>query len=278
MFSFTLNELGQNTNPIEYEPNIPGLSKLGLSYDGLGASISFRNDVKELNPQKGDSHFFDLQLSYHNTRWGIDTYYQKYTGFYIKNSNQFGKADGSYEVMSGLNFSHYGFLARYALTSSNFSLSALMNQSDDITQTTGQYFIIGGLQNYKLNSDQSIVPTAVQNRNPDMDKLREINTTSLNFGAGAGKYWVSESHFYAGALLDIIGTFGQYDYKLTTQNLQSSYGTVSYNFKAGLGYAGEYWKFGLSFYNDVTTVKTLNNSYLKPLAGSLLIYLRYKFK
>ena len=277
MFTFNLNELGQNTNTIEYEPNIPGLTKLGLSYDGLGASVSFRSDVKELDPQKGNSQFFDLQLSYHNARWGLDTYYQKYTGFYIKNSNQFGKTDGSYYLMPDLDFAHYGAMARYALTPSDFSLSALMNQSDNITQSAGQYFIVGGIQQYRLSSDQSIIPATLQNRNPDMDNLREIKTTSLNLGAGAGKYWVSESHFFIGALMDIIGTFGTYKYKLTTTDLQSSYGTISYNLKVGLGYAGQNWKTGLSFYNDVTTVKALNNSYLKPLAGSLLVYLRYSF-
>lgn len=278
MFTFTLNELGQNTNTIEYEPNIPGLSKVGLNYDGFGAAISLRNSAKELNTQKGHSQFIDVQLNYHNTIWGIDLYYQKYSGFFIKNSNQLGQNNGSFFLLPDLNYAHHGIMGRYSLTKSDFSLSGLMNQSDNVKETSGQYFVAGGIQQYRLDSDQTIVPTSLLGRNEDMDKLRELRTISLNLGLGAGKYWVSDSHYFIGTLLDVIGTLGLYDYKLTDKTLHSSYATISYNLKVGLGYAGESWKYGLSFYNDVTTVKGLNHSYLKPLAGSLLLYLRYSFK
>jgi len=278
IFSFSIDELGQEAPPINYEPNIPGLTRLGLSAWGLGASVTFRGDVKELDPAKGSSRFIDYQLNYHNNRWGIDSYAQSYDGFFVKNSSQIGKTDGSYFLYPDLHFAHYGLMARYALSDSKFSIAGLLNQSDEVSQTAGSYFLVGGIQQYRLSSDQTFIPTSMQNKNSDMDNLRELKSTTVNLGLGAGKYWVSENKFFIGLVFDLLGTYGIYNYKLTTQSMQSSYSTLSYNIKAGFGYSGENWKSGISLYNDVTTLRGLNNSLIKPSAISLMAYFRYVFK
>ena len=87
-FSFKIQSLGGATKEIEYEPNIPGLSRVGLSALGYGVSYSIRGAEAE-NQNFGKTSFTDFQLGYHNENWGIDGFYQTYKGFYIKNSSTF---------------------------------------------------------------------------------------------------------------------------------------------------------------------------------------------
>lgn len=277
-FSFSIESLGGSAALIQYEPNIPGLSRLGLNAYGFGASLSFRADVKELDPNKGKSDFSDFQLGYHNTQWGLDLFYQDYKGFFISNSAAIGGATTPYYTLPNLEFRHYALMGRWAVDNQGFSISNLMNQSEQIKKTAGSYFIVGGIRHHTLDSDNSsIIPTQFIGINPDMDNLRSLKTHSLNLGVGAGKYWVSSSHFFIGAVFDLIGTYGIYNYKLVQSEFASSYGTLSFNLKPGLGYSGENFRTGISLSGEITTLKGLNSSFIKPSANQIMLYFRYAF-
>lgn len=276
IFAFTIEELGASTKPIEYEPNIPGLTRLGVSAYGYGVSYGIRADVKELDPLKGQSEFTDFQFGYHNMNWGAVVFVQNYKGFYIKNSDQFSSPT-PYFLFPDLKWTHYGLMGRYAMDNQGFSVSALTTQSEQIKKTAGSYFLVGGYRYHSLDSDSSLIPTTLQGINVDMDQLRKLKAHSLNLGLGAGKYWVNSSHFFIGGVFDLLGTYALYDYENTTAPTSSSYGTLSYNFKIGTGYSGEHFRTGFSVVGEVTTLKSFNASFVKPSASQLLLYFRYAF-
>ena len=276
-FAFSVEGLGPNLPVIEYEPNIPGLSRLGINALGFGVSASFRADVKELNTQKGESRFFDFQIGYHNTRWGLDLFVQEYEGFYIKNTSAIGGSTNPYYTYPDLSFRHYGLMGRWAVDNQGFSISNLMNQAEQIKKTAGSYFIVGGIRHHTLDTPQTFIPTQYNGINTEMDQLRSIKTHSLNLGVGAGKYWVSEARLFAGAVFDLLGTYGLYSYEQTNIDSTSSYGTLSFNLKAGFGYSGENFRTGVSFSTEMTTLRGLNSAFVKPAANQLLIYIRSAF-
>ena len=277
-FAFSVESLGGQSKTIQYEPNIPGLSRLGLNAYGFGASVSFRADVKDLDTQKGQSEFSDFQLGYHNTKWGLDLFYQEYKGFYISNTAAIGGSTNTYYTFPDLQFRHYALMGRWAFDNQGFSISNLMNQPEQIKKTAGSYFIIAGVRHHTLESDSSsIIPTQYNGINTDMDDLRSVRTHSVNLGLGAGKYWVSDSHFFIGAVFDLLGTYGLYSYKLVSSEFSSSYATISFNLKPGLGYSGENFRTGVSVSQEMTTLKGLNSSFIKPTANQVLIYLRAAF-
>ena len=84
MFIFSIDSFNAAQKELNYEPNTPGLSRIGLSAFGLGISYATRSSVAELDKDKGESKFLDVQLSYNNTKWGADLYVQQYEGFYLK--------------------------------------------------------------------------------------------------------------------------------------------------------------------------------------------------
>lgn len=276
IFAFQIEGLGANTKPIEYEPNIPGLTRLGVSAYGYGISYGIRADVKELDPLKGQSDFTDFQFGYHNNNWGAALFVQNYKGFYIKNSDQFSSPT-PYFLFPDLKWTHYGLMGRYAMDNQGFSVSALISQSEQIKKTAGSYFLVGGYRYHSLDSDNTLIPATLQGINVDMDNLRKVKANSLNLGVGAGKYWVSNSHFFIGGVFDLLGTLAVYDYQNVSTSSANSYGTLSFNFKAGLGYSGDHFRTGITVVGEITTLKGYNDSFIKPAASQLMLYFRYAF-
>lgn len=276
MFAFNIDSFSDAQKELSYEPNIPGLTRVGISAFGLGASLSTRGSTKDLEETKGESEFFDFQVGYHNTKWGVDLYVQNYEGFYLKNSEDVGGTP-NYYLFPDIKFNHYGLMGRYALDNNGFSISALLNQSDEITKSAGSYFLVGGLRQHSFETENTLIPAPLQGVNVDMDNLRKLSVNTLNLGVGAGKYWVSSSKFFIGAVIDAMGTFGLYKYSLTTEDRSSDYGTLSVSAKFGTGYAGKKWRSGVSAYTDSTTLQALDRTYIKPQAMAFLIYVRYVF-
>ncbi len=275
-FSFNIESLGNNTKTLEYVPNIPGLTKYGLSAYGFGVSYSTRASVSTLDPAKGLSDFFDLQLGYNNYQWGLDLFVQNYTGFYIQNLSP-TSGTNPYFLFPNLKWNHYGLMGRWAMDNQGFLISALTTQSEQIKKSAGSYFLVGGYRYHSLDNDASIIPSTLQGINSEMDNLLKMKTNSLNFGVGAGKYWVNDSHFFAGGLFDLLGTYGLYNYESTTGTSNSSYATLSFDIKLGVGYSGEKFRSGLSVAGDITTLQGFKSSYIKPSATQALLYFRIAF-
>jgi hypothetical protein len=272
-FQFTVEDLAPDSNILEYEPNIPGLSRIGINAYGFGLSYSARSDLSSVDIKKGKSDFFDLQLGYHNDQWGAEIFAQNYTGFYLKNSADFGGGN-TYAQFPDLKWSHYGLLGRWAMDNQGFSITDLTTQVKQIKKTAGSYFLVGGFRYHSLDTDISIIPTTIAILNSEMDTLRRLKASSINLGLGAGKYWVSNSHFFIGGVFDLISTYALYNYESTSGQTTNSYGTLSYNLKAGFGYSGETYRSGVYFKSDVTTLKAFQQAIIKPSAVQILVYLR----
>lgn len=270
-FRFTVGGIRQDAKDIIFSPNITGITRLGLNAYGLGVGISTRASKKDLDSAKGSTDFFDLQFGYHQSNWGIDSYYQVYEGFYTENTNQI-------QLYPDLKFTHYGLMTRIALDVGSFSVNGLMDQSDNITQTAGKYYFIGGVRYHSMRSSMTLLQQEYAGTNSQLESLRQLQSTSINLGLGAGKYWVSSSKFYIGALLDLIGTYGFYDYALSnSETSKTSAPTLSYNLKLGVGYAGTTFRSGISVNSDTTTLKTPGESYIRPEALRSLFYIRFVF-
>ncbi len=270
MFNFSLSEIKGNKDKINYEPNIAGITRLGVNAYGFGVGYSIRS-TEDPDPLKGSTDFFDFQLGYHNKKWGADLFVQEYKGFYSEDTPQI-------QTFPDLRFQHYGVLGRYAIDESEFSVASLMDQSEDIKTTAGKIYIVTGFSHHEMQTDISLMQQDYVGTNPETEALRKMQVTSVHLGAGAGKYWVSTSRWFAGALLDMYGTYGLYTYENDMlERSSSSYGTVSFNIRAGFGYAGEKFKSGFSLAGDKTTLRVPGSGFMNPQAVRVLLYFRIAF-
>ena len=274
-FSFKIQSLGGATKEIEYEPNIPGLSRVGLSALGYGVSYSIRGAEAE-NQNFGKTSFTDFQLGYHNENWGIDGFYQTYKGFYIKNSSTFGGNSDSPYTFPDLEFNHYAISARLARDNQGgFKLSSLLSQSDQIKKTAGTYYLLASYRYFSLINNSTILPASLSGINSDVDGIRKMAVNTINLGAGAGKYWVSDSYWFIGSCFDLIATYGLYRYTREPVNdSNSSYLTTSFNVKLGVGYSGDRFRAGISANGEITTLKAAASTYLAAASNQFMFYIR----
>ncbi|MBC7752675.1 MAG: DUF4421 family protein [Moraxellaceae bacterium] len=270
-FDFKIGDIGGPKREAKYQPNMAGVSRLALTAYGFTVGASLRGSSQELDPKYGKTDFFDVQLDYHNRKWGIDFVYQDYKGFYTQSTNQL-------QLFPELRFQQYSLMGRIAMEEGDFTVGALLNQADQIKKSSGKYYFVGGFRQHVMDNTISLLQQDYVGINPELENLRKMKVTSLNLGLGAGKYWVADNHIFAGALLDLIGTYGFYKYTdVKNVDDMTQKPSLSYSLKVGFGYAGETYKFGFSLSGDSTTLVTPGLSFMVPQALRTLIYLRLTF-
>lgn len=270
-FTFNLKDIGSDKKDISFEPNISGVSRIGVKAFGFSAGYSFRGSRKDLDPTQGSTTFSDWQLDYQAQNWGLEAFYQTYTGFYTRSMP-------TLQLYPDLHFEHYALTGRYAMNESEFNVSGLYDQSEPITETAGKWYLMGGLRQYRMDTPISLMQQNYSGVNSELEDLRILQCSSLNFGVGAGKYWVNDNRIFAGILADIFLTYGLYNYTFaSTGSTKSSYLTLSYDLKIGAGYAGEKFKFGLGTSADLVTLRTSRDSAFQSISARALLYLRYTF-
>ena len=269
-FSFEVSEFDTTKKGIKFEPNITGVTRLGINAFGFGLGYSLRNSEKDTKPQNGKTQFTDWQLGYNAANWGLDTFYQIYEGFFTANTN-------AIQTFPNLIFKHNGFNFRYALEESEFSVGRIVDQADAITETSHKVYLVGGYSKHEMNTDVSLLQQEHAGANTELESLRTLKATSIKLGAGGGKYWVSEDKFFIGGLIDYVVTYTNYEYETTALSSKTSDTTQSFNIKIGGGYAGEKFRTGISGVADATNLKAIGNAVIRPSSNRILLYFRYIF-
>lgn len=268
-FTAEVTDFGVKGRTIKFDPNIAGIVRLGINAYGFGIGYSLRGSGKDVDSQKGTTEFSDWQLGYQAKNWGVDAYYQTYDGFYTSNTS-------AIQLFPKLSFKHSGVALRYAFGNEEFTVGGLLDQSEEITATSGKYYLVGSVHQHEMLTETPLLQQEYAGINPELENLRSLKAISINFGGGAGKHWVFSHGFFAGALFDLIGTYANYDYVSTTGKKSDSTITASYNLKFGFGYTGTTFRSGVSFNIDDTRLKA-TEGYINTNANKLLVYLRMVF-
>lgn len=273
-FSFEIVNFTDDKKTVKFQPNIPGLVSLGVNAYGFGIGYSIRGSRVDTSSQQTPTDFSDWQLSYNSKNWGLEAYYQKYKGFDTNNTNAIQK-------YPELRFTHVGFLARGSIgeQEQEFSLAALMNQSANITSTSWKAFWVFGYNEYVMQSDTSLLQQENEGLDMPLENLRGLNSSIIKAGFGAGKYWVSDKHFFIGGLVDSQFSHSNYSFKSTTGSSTASDSntdlTANLNIRLAFGYAGSPFRIGSSFASNTSMLKTPGKGYLRPSSNRFQIYVRY---
>lgn len=269
-FTFEVTEFDPNNKKrtLKFEPNIAGILKLGISAYGFGIGYSFRGAEKDTDINKGKTNFSDWQLGYNSKNWGVETFYQNYKGFYTESTN-------AIQTFSDLKFNHIGLTARYAIGDEEFSVGGLTDQSNEIKETSGKYYLLFGYDEHNMETNISLLQLENAGINSDFENLRALKSNDIKVGIGAGKYWVHQGQLYIGGMMDLLATYANYDYTTTTQSYSDHDLTTSVNIRLGLGYKDSNIRYGVSFAGDATTLLAPGKAIIRPSANKALLYVRF---
>jgi hypothetical protein len=129
---------------LKYEPNGQFNMGMGFNYKwmgiGLAVGIPFLNKD---NAVYGETKRLDLQLNLYSRFFGINTYYQKYQGFYLSNPDDFlAWNQRNYPLLGNMECTSMGISAFYWLNNKKFSYKAAYVRNEVQKKSAGG-FVLG---------------------------------------------------------------------------------------------------------------------------------------
>jgi hypothetical protein len=276
-----LSPKGQREH-ISYQPNVIGTIGVGGVFKRVSVNVGFR--LAEQSPQhqlrqqqRGDSRYFDLQINRFGRKVGFDVYYQDYKGYYHRNPEAVYGAWTSdiYPHRPDIDLLNFSANVYYVFNNERFSYRATHVHDEQQNRSAGSFILTSSFIYSELFADSSLVPRSMQS------------------GYGPG---FSQGAFYGLAVVPgYAHTFvvKKFYFNLTgsaSLGLQRSRYHLSdepprrgvspfakFIGRSALGYNGDRFFTGLTFYIDTQTVKLGQLMYGTNITSASLLF-GYRFR
>ena len=237
------------------------------------------NDLKKDEDEYGESENLNFLLHYYGKNFGIDTYFQRYKGFYIENSEDryttWTPGDPLVQFpdmeihIAGLNL-------YYIFSGDKFSLRAAYDQSEIQVKSAGSFMLMLSFNYFSLKNETSIIPSSVDNNFGSISGLEKGIFLTTSLSPGYAYTFSNGSFFFTPALF--VGAGGQY------QIIKTSFGdkvqfwryTLKLNSKVSLGYNGESFITGVTCNFDMTQI-VIKDGILESVLFDAYAYVGIRF-
>jgi len=264
---------------LKLSPNGQTSLGLGFNYKWLKLGAAFGIPFLDQDANKyGETKRFDFQLNLFMRALGIDSYYQKYRGFYLNNLEDY--IDSVYNkkpYLSDMETVAFGLSAYYFFNNKKFAYQAAYIRNKIQKKSAGA-LIIGGFFNLNYAySPNGFVPTELPDSIRDNYPLRGFETNVMGLSIGYTYTLVLSKLFFINAsFVPGVGLrFSEIIKKYKTDILEPVF-TGSATLRFSLGYEGKY------LYSGVKSI-TLMNSYnyntieISSATGNIQFYIGKRF-
>lgn len=253
----TFNTSGLRFKTVDYQASQPTRLGGSLFYKWLGISGSFPLPISEDQERRlGRTRSTDFQFNLYFRRWGLDLYYQDYRQFYINNSGGiYPNYNKDVEVQrSDLKTFNMGANAFYVFNHKKFSYQAAFNQAERQLKSAGSFIMMASATRFQISADSALVPLLLPTDNRDLYINRGLFAAGGISVGYAHTFVIAKKAFFSLTLLpgialgymDFSNTFGE---KLT--NLR---GHFRFNTRAALGFNGDRYYYGITFFSDINNI------------------------
>src|SRR5687768_7705896 len=116
---------------LTYKPNNTYSLGVGVYLFELGVELAFAIPLREQSLERfGESKARDIQLNVLSKRWGVDAFYQKYSGFYIVDHENEPLASEPFPQRQDIHTRNFGFTGHYVFNNQKFSFRSAYNYSE----------------------------------------------------------------------------------------------------------------------------------------------------
>lgn len=261
LFSGTNLELKlkkEDSSTIEYLPNTKNHTGIGVSYLGLGGSVSWRSGPSEKDELiYGKTGYVDYQLSYYSRKIGIDANYQEYSNFYLDNPGQYDsswQAGDPYPQRTDLNIRYYGTNFYYIFSHRKFSFRAAFNQTERQKKNAGSFLLMTSLSYLDIKSDYSLIPANQEAYFGDLSGFKGGSFIAIGLSPGYA-YTFILGKFYATPAFFVGPSYQYQKHKVAGGEKISENAGVKSNIRLAGGYNSDTFFIGFSTVSDITAVK-----------------------
>lgn len=267
--------------PLRFEPNPQSIIGFGFSYSWLGLGVSFLLPSSEVEDRKyGKTEKFDFEAHYTMRKLMIDLTLKSYKGFHLRNPYFFidsWKPGDPYPKAPYLQTITIASSFAYIFSPDKYSSNAAYSYTKAMRRSGGSWMLGGFFSINGVDSDSSIVPTAIrQYIDPRLDLKRVIFT---DFGVSFGYsylFTILKKNFISFTLLPGLSSqhatqWSSVDESIV-ENKTLSLRVIS---RVSAGRNGDKYYWGLTAYTETSTVKH-HDSQLDINSGHVEFFFGYR--
>lgn len=260
---------------LTYKPNNTYSLALGMYLFEVGLELGFAIPLGENSIERyGETKARDIQLDLLTKRWGVDAFYQHYSGFYLVDRKYPPTSKAPFPQRPDIRTRNFGATFHYVFNSRKFSFASAYNFSERQLYRNGSFVLFATLNTFRVLADSSIVNDAHKaDFGPDVDFTR-LRYTTFSIAPGYTYTFHYRYFFFNGTL-----TYGpahhwiNYDLAGSKATRYDIAINAFFGARVAIGYNGDRLFGGVTFllqgsrvkFNDVTFSN--NNSLLRMVLG-----------
>lgn len=271
--SFELEKRGRS-DLLTYKPNNSYSFGVGLYLFELGFELAFAIPVDEKTKSiYGSSKARDLQLNILGKKWGLDAFYQKYSGFYVTDKGDEPEPGLPFPQRPDIHSRNYGLTGNYVFNNQKFSFRSVYNFAERQLYSKGSFLIFSNVGSFKLLADSSILNSSQELIYGEKVSFTRLRYTTLSLAPGY-TYSLIFKNFFLNGTLSIGPAHHWIYYKLENGADRNEIAINSFvAARIGIGYNGNRLFGGISFITQGSQVRfedvrfSNNNGAFKILIG-----------
>ena len=275
--SFEL-EKRDRSDLLTFKPNNSFSLGVGFYLFEVGAEIAFAVPLDEQSKEiYGESRARDIQLNLLGKRWGMDIFYQKYSGFYVIDKGEEPAAGMPYPQRPDIVSRNFGVTGHYIFNKNRFSFRAVYNFSERQLYSKGSFLLFATVNSFRFSADRSILTAEQEAIFGEEVSFKHLRYTTFSIAPGYTYSLIFKNFFLNGALT--IGPAHHWiRHQLETSASKDNIAINSFvGARIGIGYNGDRLFGGIGFYSQGNNVK-FEDVQFSNNNGSFKILLGYRFR
>lgn len=263
------------SSSLTFKPNNTYNLGLGVYLFELGLEFSFAIPLQEKSLERfGESKARDIQLNILSKRWGVDAFYQRYTGFYIVDKDNEPLPTEPFPQRPDIGTKNFGLTGHYVFNNQKFSFRSAYNFSERQLYSGGSFLLFAALNTFRASADSSIVNEVRQADFGDHVNFTRLRYTTFSIAPGY-TFNLTYNHFFLNTTLALGPAHHWISYHL--EDAPATHHDIAINSFVGarvaIGYNGYRIFGGISFISQGSTIRfdhvnfSNNNSVFKILLG-----------
>ncbi len=246
--SFGIDKKKGGDNRITFNPNNEYKLGAGFHVFELTLEVSLSIPIAIRNEDiYGKSSSRDLQINMLTKAWGLDLYYQRYTGFYKNDHTVKILPQTPYPQRPDIETRNFGVSGFYVWNNDKFSIRSSYNYADRQKKSAGSFIIYGTVNAFQLAADSAVLSSATRQGFGEGADFVNLRYTTFSIAPGYSYNVVLKRFFVNGTFA--IGPAHHWVHYITEAGnaVNDIVFNSSYTIRIAAGYSGERFFTGAGF-------------------------------
>jgi hypothetical protein len=263
---------------LTFKPNNSFSFGVGLYLFELNFELAFAIPIKEKTKSiYGSSEARDIQLNILGRKFGLDAFYQKYTGFYITDKGDEPESGSPFPQRPDIESRNYGLTGNYVFNNQKFSFRSVYNFAERQLYSKGSFLMFSNVGSFRLTADSSILSTSQEAVFGDNVSFTHLKFTTFSLAPGY-TYSLIFKNFFLNGTLSIGPAHHWINYKLKGGEERNEIEINAFvAARLGIGYNGDRLFGGITFVTQGSQVR-FEDVRFSSSNGSFKILIGYRFR